>query len=277
MTYFLHAPIDGFRMALSLPAGEPRLFAFHKGNLVLDASGNVPTRTEAEAAGLEIDGMAPLGTLEGRPCVVAYLTPTRALPDGWSAKSLRFLFGALDVGVLSVAAVGSQVAHFMSTNKRCGTCGEPTVASEKERSVRCATCERDIYPAVSPCVIVLIHDGPRILLTRQPRFPRGLYGLVAGFVEAGESLETCARREIAEEVGIEIADLEYVASQPWPFPSQLMVGMTARYASGEIVVDTTELEDARWFDVGALPMIPPPFSIARHLIDRFMASYNERK
>lgn len=108
-------------------------------------------------------------------------------------------------------------------------------------------------------------------MTRQARFPAGMYGLVAGFVEPGETLEACVAREVHEETGVDIADIAYFGSQPWPFPHQIMVGFTARYTGGELRVDTRELEDARWFHRDALPLLPPPLSIARKLIDAWLA------
>jgi NAD+ diphosphatase len=272
MRYFLDEPPAGFRATLDLPQGDPLVFAFHRDNLVVrTAPLGVPARSAA--GDLRLTREAPLGTLDGRPCIVGVAATDHPLPEGLAAKSLRRLFGELDLPVLGVAAIAAQHAHFLLTHQRCGECGRPLEPKLGERCVRCSACERDVYPPVAPCVIVLVHDGPRILLTRQPRFPPGMYGLVAGFVEPGESLEACAHREILEEVGLEVTDLRYVASQPWPFPSQLMVGMTARYLRGELTVDTSELEDARWFEVGALPAMPPPFNIARHLIDLYVEAF----
>jgi NAD+ diphosphatase len=120
-------------------------------------------------------------------------------------------------------------------------------------------------------MICLVHDGAdRVLLARQPIWPTGRYSVLAGFVEAGESLEACVRREVGEETGLEVDAIEYQGSQPWPFPHQLMVGFFARYAGGEVVLRDGELEDARWFEPGALPTLPPRLSIARSLIEHFL-------
>lgn len=278
MRYFLDEPTARFRPTLQLPEGDALLFAFQDGNLVVrDVAGTleIPSESEAEASGLAMEGPMSLGTFDGRACKLALVPAGEELPAPFAAKSLRRLFGALDMDLLMVAATASQLAHFEELNRYCGRCATPTTASSKDRARTCSRCARDIYPAVAPCTIILVHDGPRILLTRQPRFPAGMYGLVAGFVEPGESLEGCAKREIAEEVGVQVTDLVYVASQPWPVPSQLMVGLTARYAGGELVVDKEELEEAKWFDIADLPAIPPPFSIARHLIDLYLAGRGE--
>jgi NAD+ diphosphatase len=127
------------------------------------------------------------------------------------------------------------------------------------------------YPHVSPCVIVLIHDGEHILLTHKPGWGP-MHSIVAGFVEPGESLEECLVREVREEVGAEVDEVRYFHSQPWPFPHQLMIGFFARYIGGEIRPDPSELDVARWFHVDELPAIPPPLSIARRMIDAWVAS-----
>ena len=125
--------------------------------------------------------------------------------------------------------------------------------------------------SISGCMIVRVARGDSILMTRQPRFPPGMYGLVAGFMEPGESLEGCVAREVLEETGLRVRNIRYFGSQPWPFPHQIMIGFTAEYESGEIVVDTRELEEATWFERASMPMLPPPLSIARKLVDDWLS------
>jgi NAD+ diphosphatase len=141
-----------------------------------------------------------------------------------------------------------------------------------ERAKRCPACNLHAWPRVSPAVIARVTRGNEILLARGRRFPDPIYSVLAGFVDPGESLEEAVVREIREEVGVEVTDLCYFGSQPWPFPHSLMVGFTARWAGGEIRIDEEELVDAAWFDVDALPPVPPRLSIARRLIDDFVAS-----
>lgn len=195
--------------------------------------------------------------------------------DGLTPVGMRTLFGVWDDALLERAFLASQLAHFDATTRFCGRCGTPTEwTSGREPAVhvkRCPTCEREFYPAIAPCAIVCVTDGDRILLARKSMFPGGFYGLVAGFLEPAETLERCAEREVLEETGVRIRDVRYFGSQPWPFPSQLMVGFNATYDGGEIVVDTTELEEARWFHRDALPKLPPPQSIARRLIEAWRA------
>jgi NAD+ diphosphatase len=134
---------------------------------------------------------------------------------------------------------------------------------------RCTGCAAEHFPHIHPCAIVLVRKGNELLLTRKAEWPAGRYSLVAGFLDFGESLEECAIREVREETGIMIENVRYVGSQNWPFPAQLMAGFVADCAGGEITVDTNELEDARWFHLDALPLLPPKRSIARWIIDNF--------
>ncbi|NUO54459.1 MAG: NAD(+) diphosphatase [Polyangiaceae bacterium] len=273
MSYLFRSPDPAFvPSAAPLPEGaDPLLLAFRGQNLVHRESGLLaPTVAEAAAAGLVVEEVLPLGTLEGRAIAFASLPADTKLPDGYAASSLRRLMFTLEGSLVGAAALASQLAAFEEITRFCGGCGGPLVRKAGERAKRCERDDRDIYPQVAPCVIVLIHDGSRVVLARAPRLPAGMYALVAGFVEPGETLEDCVHREVKEEVGLEVGDLRYVASQPWPFPSQLMVGFFARYRGGDIVPDPSEIDDAAWFDIADLPMIPPPFSVARFLIDEYM-------
>ena len=137
--------------------------------------------------------------------------------------------------------------------------------------MRCDACESQHYPRLSPSMIVLVTRGDEILLARSPRFVAGVYSTLAGFVEPGESVEHCVAREVREEVGLEVRNLQYLGSQGWPFPHSLMLGFHAEYAGGEIVMQADEIEDARWFRVDDLPPLPAPRSIARYLIDLYVA------
>ena len=273
MSYLFRSPDPAFTpSAAALPEGaDPLLLAFRGHSLVHRESGPLaPTVAEAKALGLIPDEVLPLGTLEGRPVAFASLPEGTKVPDGFAASSLRRLMFALEGPLVGAAALASQLAAFESTTRFCGGCGDKLVRKAGDRAKRCERDDRDIYPQVAPCVIVLIHDGPRVVLARAPRLPPGIYALVAGFVEPGETLEDCVHREVKEEVGLDVGDLRYVASQPWPFPSQLMVGFFARWTGGDIKPDPSEIDDAQWFDIGSLPMIPPPFSVARFLIDEYV-------
>lgn len=223
-------------------------------------------------------GLAPtavhgLGRLDGRPAFVGVVAPETPLPDDVRAEGLRGAFMLLRDGEQAMAAYGAQIRHWDRTTRFCGECGAATKPSsdETKRARRCEPCKHDWFPRVSPCTITLVYDDAgRVLLTRQASWPANRYGLVAGFVEPGETLEDCVRRETHEETGVELAEVTYAGSQPWPFPHQLMVGFTAKHRAGDPSPRDGELEDARWFTRDALPILPPRFSIARRLLDAYL-------
>jgi len=188
----------------------------------------------------------------------------------------RQIIGALDPDQFSAFARARMLVEWHHTHRFCGACGVPTVIADGEYAAVCAACDLRSYPRISPVVIVAVTRGNQILLAQPIRAGRRMYTVLAGFVEVGESLEETVAREIGEEVGLTVTDLAYAGSQSWPFPHALMVGFTARYASGEIVCDTTELVEAGWYSADALPELPPVGSISRTLIDAFVATHAAR-
>jgi len=168
-----------------------------------------------------------------------------------------------------------QIVNWDHTHQFCGQCGTPTVYRTAERARECPSCGLLSFPRVSPAIIVLVERGRQFLLARNHRFPPGRYSIIAGFVEPGETLEQAVAREIREEVGIQVSQIRYFGSQPWPFPHSLMVGFTAQYAGGEIHIDPAELEDAGWFTPDKLPDLPDRISISRRLIDWFLAEHSQ--
>jgi NAD+ diphosphatase len=229
-------------------------------------------------------GLTPLRTIylgvlngagAGQSCYAAEVAADAVSPAGFSAEGLRALYPLLDEPLLGVAGRAVQLLAFDRTNQFCGQCGGRTVDQAHERAKRCPSCGLIVYPRLSPAIIIAvtrrIDDRLNILLARNHRFPVGRYSVLAGYVEPGESLEECAAREVGEEAGIQLRNIRYFGSQPWPFPNSLMIGFTAEHAGGEIKLDESELADARWFPAGELPGIPPPFTIARKLIDWFIA------
>ncbi len=157
-------------------------------------------------------------------------------------------------------------------HRYCGRCATATEAAPGARARRCPQCGLYAFPRLAPAIITLVQrDDGRALLARNARWPTAMYSCLAGFVEPGESVEDAVRREVLEEVGIEVGDLEYFGSQPWPFPHSLMLGFHARYHAGDIKVDGEEIAEARWFAPDELPDIPGRISIARKLIDAWRA------
>lgn len=183
---------------------------------------------------------------------------------------LRGLFGRTDNLVFSLAGRAIQIIDWYRSHQFCGRCGERTVPYEGDRAMICEGCGIHAYPRLSPSIIVLIHKEDSVLLARNHRWPDGLYSTLAGFVEPGEAIEETLVREVREEVGVEVDNLRYLGSQPWPFPNSLMLGFHAEYAGGEIVCQEDEIADAAWFDLGALPKLPGNVAISRWLIDTYL-------
>ncbi|GIW04292.1 MAG: hypothetical protein KatS3mg059_0912 [Thermomicrobiales bacterium] len=194
---------------------------------------------------------------------------------GFACCGLRALYGRVSDDLFAVAGRAAQIIEWDRTHQYCGRCGTPTETAPAERAKRCPRCGLLSFPRLSPAIIVLVERGDEVLLARSPHFAEGMYSTLAGFVEPGESLEEAVYREVLEETGIAVTGLQYFGSQPWPFPHSLMIGFTARYAGGEITIDRNEIEDARWFTAFTLPRVPQKLSIARRLIDAFVARYRE--
>lgn len=218
-----------------------------------------------------------LGTLDGVDCYAAPLPKDTEPPQGFQLVQARGLFDRVDETLFGVAGRALAIAEWDILHRFCGRCGQPTVLVPGEYSRRCSACRTPFYPRISPAVIVLITRGDEMLLARNANFPAPFFSTLAGFVEPGEALEETVAREVREEVGVELKNLRYFGSQPWPFGRSLMVGFTAEYAGGDIRVDGQEIAEARWFSPDNLPQIPPRLSIARKLIDSFLAQVQARK
>ncbi len=164
----------------------------------------------------------------------------------------------------------AELIYWDSSTKFCGVCGG-TMKFHTDISKRCEQCGKEVWPQLATAIIVLIHKGDEILLAKGRNFKRDFYGLIAGFVETGETLEEAVIREVREETGIKIKNIRYFGSQPWPYPSGLMVGFNADYDSGEIHIQLEELKKANWFNRNNLPNLPEKLSIARKLIDNWLS------
>lgn len=189
--------------------------------------------------------------------------PVRRMTD------LRSSYDCLSREQYATAGKAFQLLHWDLNSRYCPRCGVPTVRTGPIAK-KCPECRQEIYPRISPAVIVLIRREGRVLLVHARNFRGPFYGLVAGFVEAGETLEECVRREVMEETGLSIRNLEYFGSQPWPYPSGIMIGFTADYAGGEIRLQREELSAGAFYDRDHLPEIPRKLSLARRLIDAWL-------
>jgi len=207
-----------------------------------------------------------IGEWQGLPCYAAEID---RLPEFFPGglTPLRRIFSLAGAEAFALAGRATQLLDWRRNHRYCGSCGTPTTPKRGEFAMACPACGLLAYPRLSPAVMVLVTRDDELLLARGARFPPGMYSALAGFVEAGETLEQCAVREVREEVGIAIANLRYFHSQPWPFPNSLMLAFFADYAGGTISPDGVEIEDAAWFPRTALPALPDSVSIARHLID----------
>lgn len=214
----------------------------------------------------ELANVITVGQLFGHPCHAADLD---RLPETVPVEltPLRSIFQLAGDATFALAGRATQLLDWQLQHRYCGRCGTPTETRSNELAMQCPTCGLVAYPRISPAVMVLVRDGRRLLLARSPHFKPGVFSALAGFVEPGETLEECAAREVREEVGIEIANLRYFHSQPWPFPNSLMVAFFAEHGGGTLTPDATEIEAADWFTLDALPLLPEPVSIARRLID----------
>jgi NAD+ diphosphatase len=243
-------------------------FAFAEGQLLL------PEGAESIEPGplIDCDVRHYLGRLGG---LDAWALRVPEAPPGFRRVSLRAAMMAMPAPQMGVAARAAQVLEWDRAHRFCGACGTPTEAQSHERARRCPACGQTAYPRVTPAMMVLVWRPGEVLLARAPHFMKGMYSALAGFVEAGETLEQCVERETAEEVGVRITDLRYYGSQSWPFPHSLMLAFTARWAGGEIVPQPGEIEHAAWYALDALPGIPPRFSISGHLIRDTVATLLE--
>ncbi len=166
-----------------------------------------------------------------------------------------------------------QLITWQKQHQYCGQCGGLTVRSKTEIAMICETCAIHYYPRISPCMMCLIVRGDECLLAHHHRQREGMYSTLAGFVEAGESIEQTVHREVMEEVGLTVTNLRYFSSQPWPFPHQLMVAYFADYESGEIILQDEEIADAQWFHYSRLPMVPPTATLSGRLIEAFVNGF----
>ena len=188
-------------------------------------------------------------------------------PSGLGWEGLRALFSVLEDAHFALAGRAIQLLDWDRNHRYCGRCGAATAAKTEERARVCPVCKLSAYPRIAPAVMVLVRRDRQLLLGRSPHFPPGMYSALAGFVEAGETLEQCLAREVVEEVGVRVSHIRYFASQPWPFPNSLMIAFVCDWESGEIRPRAGEIEAAHWFDVLQLPKLPSRISIARRLID----------
>jgi NAD+ diphosphatase len=212
-------------------------------------------------------GAVFLGVLHDRPVWAIGADADADAPPAHEFVHLRRLPARHEELAWMLGARAVQLVDWARTHRFCGACGAPTAPSDRERAMVCADCGLAAFPRLSPAVIMVVHRGPDLLLAHGRAFPQPFYGPLAGFVEVGETLEHAVRREVREEVGVDVGAVTYVTSQPWPFPNSLMIGFFAEYAGGEIRVDPDEIVDARWFTPSEIPRSADGFVISARLVE----------
>ena len=269
---------DKFFSSVVAPESNPdsSLWVIFQGRKVLvlqeDERFILPSFADDSAVGLPLLRQHYLGyfTDSMRHCYCAEIAEDTAVPENMSAQGLRGLYGRISEEHFWLAGRAIQIIDWDRNHIYCSRCGTENQIQAHERSKKCPNCELVTYPRLSPAIIVRVtretEGGSQILLARNARFPAGFYSVLAGFVEPGETLEACVQREVKEEVGIDVKEIQYFGSQPWPFPNSLMLGFTAVYAGGEFDLEEEEIDDAQWFTRDNMPQIPPPLSISNALI-----------
>jgi NAD+ diphosphatase len=251
-------------------SGDAVQFVFQRGQMIIDLRAEYPCplrRDRLAGHDWEVERELFLGYWHDSPCYAVEIHARSELdPMRFSAGSLYQVLGRVEEQLFALAGRAAQLLAWERDHRFCGRCGGDMAADPTERAMRCGPCGTVNYPRINPCVIVLVTRGEELLLARNARFPRPFYSTLAGFIEAGENAEECLRREVQEEVGIEVGALSYFRSQSWPFPNQLMLGFFAEYRAGEIVCEPGEIADARWFHHSELPQVPPETSISGQLI-----------
>ena len=226
---------------------------------------------ELKWSGMEFKEHHYLGKTEENAFYASALKVDSDLLENTEIVDLRNLLGLLPDNYFQICSRGVQLVDWYASNQFCGRCSKLMSQHEVEKAMYCSCNSTLIYPKISPCIIVLVTKGEYLLLAHNKNFPTDFYSTLAGFVEAGETVEEAISREIKEEVNIEIDNINYFGSQSWPFPSQLMLGFHAQYDRGEVTPDGVEIDKAKWFHFQSLPEIPPAkISISGQLIKSYV-------
>ena len=266
-----------FKRAVSPPkAGQEMayFFIFYDNSIFIyereEQQVSIPIFKIEEALKLKLEDICFLGMIGDRSC---YSSHAQALNReiGLKPINIRAVYEKIDFLFWKVAGYARQIHDWNLNFKYCGRCGRETERKDDEHVRICSSCSLMSYPRISPATIIAVVKENQILLARGVNFPnKKMFSVLAGFVEPGEILEECVKREVFEETGIIVKNIHYFKSQSWPFPDSLMIGFIAEYKSGEIVIDKNEIEEAAWFSPDKLPLVPSRYTIARELIDWFV-------
>tara|TARA_B110000014_G_scaffold155520_1_gene109125 strand:+ start:361 stop:1191 length:831 start_codon:yes stop_codon:yes gene_type:complete len=257
-------------------SSNQKIFLIIRGQEVLEdtISGQVALLAEDDLkwSSLELLSEHFLGYLDDKALYAAELSQSSNLLDNTKMSTMYALLGRVADSLFTALSRAVQIVEWYRSNQYCGKCSKNLQEDEKERAMKCS-CGNLVYPRISPCVIVLVTKGEELLLAHNKNFPGNFYSTLAGFIEPGESAEHSLRREVLEEVNIEIENIIYYGSQSWPFPSQLMLGFHAEFKSGDIKPDGLEIDKADWFNYQNLPEVPTGnISISGQLIESYIES-----
>lgn len=252
--------------------GPAYWFIFNQNKMLVEVGEqiNIPFYENLDEINISPIRTQYLGQFNGYPCYSAEVDPETIPSEGMDFQDLRALYPDLDEDLYLLAGRAVQIVTWDVNHQFCGKCGTPTQTMSDEMAKVCPECGFTSYTRLSPAVITAITKDGKLLMAQHARSPGRMYGLIAGFAEAGETLEETVQRETMEEVGLKVKNIKYFGSQPWPFPHSLMIGFTAEYESGMIQVDGDEITDARWFTADELPSHPSRMSIAGELIEWYI-------
>ena len=252
-------------------SGDALYFAFKGDQLICKNNSGMPepvTGDDFRWFDVEVQSKHFLGRYQGN---ASYALGVKGdIPEGYGLTGLRGILGKTSMPTFYLAGRALQIVEWHNTNQYCGQCGEPTDSHPQDRAKLCNKCGLIAYPRLSPSIIVLVTKGEEMLLARNAAWPAGMFSTLAGFVEAGESIEQTVHREVFEEVGLKVRNLRYFGSQSWPFPNSLMLGFHAEYDSGDILCQPDEIAEAKWFNKNNLPQTPPKTAISGWLIEEFI-------
>ena len=250
-------------------------FLFYKGEIILKEHEDYLkflSISEALKLGINNSEMIYIGAEDGNDYYAANVS-NKDKVQGYFLKDIGEIYGEVTENIFLLALRGLHLINWIDENKYCSYCGKEVQIDPKKTYMECLNCGHIIYPRITPAIIVAVLKDDKILLARSPHFPPNLYSLISGHVDPGEFIETTVKREVKEEVGIDIKNIKYFGSHPWPFPNKLMLAFIAEYSSGEIQIDNNEIEAAGWFSLDNLPYIPDyKLSFARMIIDYLLES-----
>lgn len=247
-------------------------FVFSKGSILMkkkDSEFQVLEGSDIENLNIDQKNKFFIGELKDKACFTLQYDFEAALPEGYELIPLRDFAAEMSEELFLIAGRASQIINWEKTHSFCGSCGAKTEDKKDEMAKICTQCGHVMYPVICPAIIVAVTKKNKLLLAHNSNFKNNMYSVVAGFVEAGETLEAAVKREVFEEIGIRVKNIKYFKSSPWPFPNSLMLGFFAEYEAGDIKVDGEEILHADWFSKEEFPNIPEKYSLARKLIDEF--------